>query len=214
MVLLHQSGEYYITIPIPLTSRIYTIPRPIKRRFLTIPRPPQPSRRRMDRPKANSGTFHAIFPSAGHILARQIHRSQSTFVIFFHKSQSTFVHPPRIANRTNRPLLRYCPCGVWPLSWHKAYYLVRFSLGGIIAKQVVTCHLSAKSPSHDSTSPKSSSSVLAHIIAIHFLWSLVECRNGLLCNNGYFSCIPVGLKGQARPVLVEPHQMHLFAPCP
>ena len=30
----------------------------------------------------------------------------------------------------------------------------------------------------------------------------------------YFSCIPLGLKGQAGPVLVEPHQMHLLAPCP
>ena len=30
----------------------------------------------------------------------------------------------------------------------------------------------------------------------------------------YFSCLPVGLNGQAGPVLVEPHQMHLLAPCP
>lgn len=30
----------------------------------------------------------------------------------------------------------------------------------------------------------------------------------------YFSCRPLGLNGQAGPVLVDPHQMHLFAPCP
>ncbi|MBQ3289221.1 MAG: hypothetical protein IJH50_07415 [Kiritimatiellae bacterium] len=30
----------------------------------------------------------------------------------------------------------------------------------------------------------------------------------------YLSCLPLGLKGQAGPVLVEPHQMHLLAPCP
>ena len=32
--------------------------------------------------------------------------------------------------------------------------------------------------------------------------------------HAYFSCIPDGLCGQAGPVLVEPHQMHLLAPCP
>ena len=33
-------------------------------------------------------------------------------------------------------------------------------------------------------------------------------------NHFYLSCRPLGLKGQAGPVLVEPHQMHLLAPCP